>query len=103
MITWGTNPGSGMSVTEAVPQPRGPAAEKALRYMGLRPGQKLLGHPVDVVFIGSCTNSRLEDLRSAASVLRGRKVAKGVSALVVPGSPRGKRAAVRAGPVLVFL
>jgi 3-isopropylmalate/(R)-2-methylmalate dehydratase large subunit len=103
MITWGTNPGSGMPVTEAVPVPREPAAEKALRYMGLRPGQKLLGHPVDVVFIGSCTNSRLEDLRSAASVLRGRRVANGVRALVVPGSQRVKSAAEREGLDRVFL
>ena len=103
MITWGTDPGSGVPVTEAVPAPRGPAAEKALRYMGLRPGQRLLGHPVDVVFIGSCTNSRLEDLRSAASVLRGRKVAKGVRALVVPGSQRVKSAAEREGLDRVFL
>jgi 3-isopropylmalate/(R)-2-methylmalate dehydratase large subunit len=103
MITWGTNPGSGVPVTEVVPVPREPAAEKALRYMGLRPGQKLLGHPVDVVFIGSCTNSRLEDLRSAASVLRGRKVASGVRALVVPGSQRVKSAAEREGLDRVFL
>jgi 3-isopropylmalate/(R)-2-methylmalate dehydratase large subunit len=71
--------------------------------MGLRPGQRLLGHPVDVVFIGSCTNSRLEDLRSAASVLRGRRVAKGVRALVVPGSQRVKSAAEREGLDRVFL
>jgi 3-isopropylmalate/(R)-2-methylmalate dehydratase large subunit len=102
MITWGTNPGTGVPVGDAVPAPRDAAAEKALRYMGLRPGQRLLGHPVDVVFIGSCTNSRLSDLRSAASVLRGRKVAQGVRALVVPGSARVKREAEAEGLDRVF-
>jgi 3-isopropylmalate/(R)-2-methylmalate dehydratase large subunit len=90
-------------VTGAVPQPGGAAAEKALRYMGLRPGQPLLGHKIDVVFVGSCTNGRLSDLRSAASVLRGRKVAPGVRALVVPGSRAVKRAAEAEGLDRVFL
>jgi 3-isopropylmalate/(R)-2-methylmalate dehydratase large subunit len=93
MITYGTNPGMGMPVTGRIPDPADAAdpvqrraREKALAYMGLTPGQPLLGHPVDVVFIGSCTNGRITDLRQAASVLRGRKVAPGVRALVVPGS-----------------
>ncbi len=93
MITWGTNPGMGIPVTEAVPDPvrladpaQRAAAEKALAYMGLRPGAPLLGQPIDVVFIGSCTNGRLSDLRAAASVLGGRKVAPKVRVLVVPGS-----------------
>jgi 3-isopropylmalate/(R)-2-methylmalate dehydratase large subunit len=103
MITWGTDPGTGVPVTGAVPQPGGAAAEKALRYMGLRPGQPLLGHKIDVVFVGSCTNGRLSDLRSAASVLRGRKVAPGVRALVVPGSRAVKRAAEAEGLDRVFL
>src|SRR5256884_8154754 len=71
--------------------------EKALRYMDLRPGQPLLGQKIDVVFIGSCTNSRIEDLRAAASVLRGRKGAKGVRVLVVPGPRRGGSAPVGEG------
>jgi 3-isopropylmalate/(R)-2-methylmalate dehydratase large subunit len=78
------------------------ALEGALRYMGLRPGQRLLGHPIEVVFIGSCTNARLSDLRDAASVLRGRKVAKGVRALVVPGSRQVKRDAEAEGLDRVF-
>ncbi len=103
MITWGTNPGTGVAITGEVPAPREPAAEKALRYMGLAAGQKMLGHKVDVVFIGSCTNSRLSDLRAAAGVLRSRKVAPGVRALIVPGSARVKRAAEAEGLDRVFL
>jgi 3-isopropylmalate/(R)-2-methylmalate dehydratase large subunit len=93
MITYGTNPGMGMPITGRIPDPaeaadpvQRRAREKALAYMGLEPGEPLLGHPVDVVFIGSCTNGRLSDLRQAAGVLRGRHVAPGVRALVVPGS-----------------
>ena len=100
MITYGTNPGMGMpdhrprfptpdDLTDANQKA---ALEKALRYMDLRPGQALLGHPVDVVFIGSCTNGRLADLRAAASVFKGRKVAPGVRVLVVPGSQAGQAA-----------
>ena len=103
MITWGTDPGTGIAVDGVVPAPSGAAAEKALRYMGLEAGQPLLGRPVQVVFIGSCTNSRIEDLRGAASVLRGRKVAEGVRALVVPGSARVKKAAEAEGLDRVFL
>jgi 3-isopropylmalate/(R)-2-methylmalate dehydratase large subunit len=93
MITYGTNPGMGVPVSSRVPDPdslgdaaRRQALTKALHYMDLRPGEPLLGHPVDVVFIGSCTNSRISDLRQAAAVLRGRKVDPGVRVLVVPGS-----------------
>jgi 3-isopropylmalate/(R)-2-methylmalate dehydratase large subunit len=93
-ITFGTNPS--MSAADRA------ALERALRYMGLRPGQRLLGHPVDVVFIGSCTNARIEDLRAAASVLRGRQVARGVRVLVVPGSRQVKRAAEEEGLDRVF-
>ncbi|HKG94515.1 MAG TPA: aconitase family protein, partial [Gemmatimonadaceae bacterium] len=99
MITYGTNPGMGVPVTDRVPDPDElPAGEregarKALRYMGLAPGQPLLGTPVDVVFLGSCTNSRLSDLRAAAGLLRGRRVAPNVRMLVVPGSQAVKRAA----------
>ena len=100
MITWGTNPGMGVPITQPVPDPDRLATRaeresgwQALRYMGLEPGRPLLGTPVDVVFLGSCTNSRLSDLRAAAGVLRGRRVAPGVRMLVVPGSQAVKRAA----------
>ncbi len=106
-VTWGTNPGMVTDVTGRVPDPTSfpdpvdrRAAEQALAYMGLRPGQPIAGHPVDVVFIGSCTNSRIEDLRAAASVMRGRKVAARV--LVVPGSQRVKREAEAEGLDDVF-
>ena len=100
MITYGTNPGSGVSITERVPDPDRlssshdrESVRHALRYMGLSPGQRLIGTPVDVVFVGSCTNSRLSDLRAAATILRGRRVAPGVRMLIVPGSQAVKRAA----------
>ncbi|HUY61469.1 MAG TPA: 3-isopropylmalate dehydratase large subunit [Candidatus Dormibacteraeota bacterium] len=100
MVTYGTNPGMGLPVTARVPDPatvadptRRRALEQALRYMDLPPGAPLLGHPVNVVFIGSCTNSRLSDLRQAASVLRGRHVDPAVRVLVVPGSQAVKRQA----------
>jgi len=103
MITWGTSPGMGVPVRAPVPAPDGDAGrEKALRYMGLEPGKPLLGRPIDVVFIGSCTNSRLSDLREAARVLRGRKVAPGVTVLVVPGSQRIKKDAEAEGLDRVF-
>ena len=93
MITFGTNPGMGLAITGPVPSPdqvadpaRRSALRKALEYMNLTPGQPLLGSPVNVVFIGSCTNGRISDLRLAASVLRGRRVAPTVRLLVVPGS-----------------
>jgi 3-isopropylmalate/(R)-2-methylmalate dehydratase large subunit len=100
MITYGTNPGMGVPITGRLPEPSAvgdqserDALERAFRYMGLTPGQPILGTPVDLVFIGSCTNSRLSDLRAAAAVLRGRRVAEGVRMLVVPGSQAVKRAA----------
>jgi 3-isopropylmalate/(R)-2-methylmalate dehydratase large subunit len=110
MITFGTNPGMGIPITGAVPSPdegnrdaaQRAALTKALRYMGLAPGEQLLGRPVDVVFIGSCTNARLTDMRAAASVMRGHKVAKGVRVLVVPGSKDVKRAAEAEGLDQVF-
>ena len=108
-VTFGTNPSMSAPIRGAVPDPGSAtdaadraALERALRYMGLRPGQPLLGHRIDVVFIGSCTNARIEDLRVAASVLRGRKVARGVRTLVVPGSRQVKRAAEREGLDRVF-
>jgi 3-isopropylmalate/(R)-2-methylmalate dehydratase large subunit len=109
MVTWGTTPGMGIPVTEPVPDParladagQKAAAEKALSYMGLRPGKPLLGQPIDVVFIGSCTNGRLSDLRAAASVLEGRKVAPRVRVLVVPGSQAVKAQAEREGLDAIF-
>jgi 3-isopropylmalate/(R)-2-methylmalate dehydratase large subunit len=108
-ITFGTNPSMSAPIGGAVPDPGSitdaadrAALDRALRYMGLRPGQPLLGHPIDVVFIGSCTNARIEDLRAAASVLRGRKVAPGVRALIVPGSGQVKRVAEAEGLDRVF-
>ena len=109
MITYGTNPGMSMKITDRIPDPDNLsntderlALVKALAYMGLRPGERLLGHPVDVVFLGSCTNGRLSDLRVAANVLKGRKVAPGVRALVVPGSGTVKRQAEVEGLDRVF-
>ena len=108
-ITWGTNPEQVIAVDQAVPAPdsfsdatKRDAAERALAYMGLQPGQKLTDCKVDVVFIGSCTNSRIEDLRAAASVVQGKKVAAGVRALVVPGSGVVKRQAEAEGLAGIF-
>jgi len=97
MITYGTNPGMGIPISSAVPEPENATATKALAYMGLQAKEPLLGHKVDVVFIGSCTNSRLSDLRAAAGVMKGRKVAAGVRVLVVPGSQQIKAAAEAEG------
>ncbi len=109
MITYGTNPGMGMPIDAHVPDPgaesdagRRHALDKALRYMDLRPGESLLGKRVDVVFLGSCTNSRISDLRQAAALLRGRSVAQGVRMLVVPGSQQVKRQAEAEGLDAVF-
>jgi 3-isopropylmalate/(R)-2-methylmalate dehydratase large subunit len=109
MVTYGTNPGMGVPISGCVPDPAGEsepsrrqAQEKALAYMGLQPGRPLVGHPVDVVFIGSCTNGRLSDLRQAAGLLRGRQVASGVRLLVVPGSESVRRQAEAEGLDRVF-
>lgn len=103
MITWGTNPGMAVGIREPVPDPGGDSTRRrALEYMELEPGERLLGRAVDVVFIGSCTNSRLSDLREAARVLRHRHVAEGVRALVVPGSQAVKRQAEAEGLDEVF-
>ncbi len=103
MVTYGTSPGMGVPIGGVVPEPNGDeSAAKALRYMGLRPGQPLRGQPVDVVFIGSCTNSRISDLRLAASVFKGRRVAARVKALVVPGSQAVKRQAEAEGLDRIF-
>jgi 3-isopropylmalate/(R)-2-methylmalate dehydratase large subunit len=103
MITFGTNPGMVTTINGTVPDRPGDAAfEKSLAYMGLHAGERLADKPVQVVFIGSCTNARLSDLEAAARVLRGRKVAKGVRALVVPGSQQIKRQAEELGLARVF-
>jgi 3-isopropylmalate/(R)-2-methylmalate dehydratase large subunit len=101
-VTWGTNPAQSVSIDGFVPEPSGTpaarqAAERALAYMNLRPGTAIRDISVDTVFIGSCTNGRLEDLRAAADVVRGRKVHPGVRALVVPGSARVKAEAEAEG------
>jgi 3-isopropylmalate/(R)-2-methylmalate dehydratase large subunit len=97
MITFGTNPGMVIPIDEHVPQSDDPAFRKALAYMQVEAGKPLLGQPVDVVFIGSCTNGRLSDIRQAARVLRGRRVAERVRLLVVPGSEDVKRQAEAEG------
>jgi len=109
MITYGTNPGMGIPVTAPLPEPAQVAdplqrdsIRKALHYMGLEGGQPLLGHKVNVVFIGSCTNSRISDLRSAASLLKGRKVNPQVRVMVVPGSQQVKRQAEAEGLPEIF-
>jgi 3-isopropylmalate/(R)-2-methylmalate dehydratase large subunit len=109
MITYGTNPGMGLPITGALPDPADLAdareresVTKALHYMDLEGGKPILGHAVNVVFIGSCTNSRISDLRSAASVLKGRKVNPNVRVLVVPGSQHVKRQAEAEGLPEIF-
>src|SRR4051812_10910997 len=109
-VTWGTNPGQGLPLADRVPDPEliadeneRTAAEKALSYMDLVPGTPLREIAVDTVFLGSCTNGRIEDLRAAADVLRGHKVASGVRMLVVPGSMRVRQAAEAEGLHQVFL
>ncbi|MGH8218948.1 MAG: 3-isopropylmalate dehydratase large subunit [Steroidobacteraceae bacterium] len=104
MITYGTNPGMSVAVTGAVPRRSGdPIFDRALAYMGLEAGAALAERPVNVVFVGSCTNSRLTDLRAAAQVLKGRKIARGVRMLVVPGSQQIKAAAEAEGLHRIFI
>ena len=86
MITYGTNPGMGMPVTGRIPEPASPSDRKALDYMGFRPGEPMLGRAVDYVFLGACTNGRIEDFRAFASIVRGRRKAPGLTAWLVPGS-----------------
>ncbi|HEX6933103.1 MAG TPA: 3-isopropylmalate dehydratase large subunit [Streptosporangiaceae bacterium] len=109
VVTWGTNPAQSVSIDGVVPDPASfgtpaqrKAAERALEYMGLTPGTAVRDISVDTVFIGSCTNGRLADLRAAASVIRGRKVSRGVRAIVVPGSARVKAEAEAEGLDEVF-
>ena len=109
MITFGTNPGQGIAISGRIPDPASitdklerDSLTKALQYMDLKAGEPLAGHPVNVVFVGSCTNSRLSDLRAAASILKGRKVSPNVRMLVVPGSQEIKRQAQAEGLDEVF-
>jgi 3-isopropylmalate/(R)-2-methylmalate dehydratase large subunit len=107
-VTWGITPGQGLGIDECVPSlsmldpGERPIAKEAYRYMDLDPGTPIAGVPIDVCFIGSCTNGRLSDLRAAAAVARGRQVAKGVKAFVVPGSEQVARAAEAEGLDQVF-
>jgi 3-isopropylmalate/(R)-2-methylmalate dehydratase large subunit len=101
-ITWGTTPAMTVDIDQEIPQPRDAGEERALKYMGLEPGMRMDDTPVNTVFIGSCTNSRIEDLREAASVVKGRHVAQGVRAMVVPGSEAVKRIAEQEGLDSVF-
>jgi 3-isopropylmalate/(R)-2-methylmalate dehydratase large subunit len=101
-VTWGTSPGMVAPVTGRVPEPADPSAERALEYMALRPGTRIEDVPIDRVFIGSCTNARIEDLRAAAEVAHGYRIHTGVRALVVPGSQSVKREAEREGLDRVF-
>ena len=109
MVTWGTNPGMGFPITSRIPDPDRDAEASqrdslraALDYMDLTPGEPILGRSIDVVFVGSCTNSRISDLREAARMLRGRRVADGVRMMVVPGSSEVKRQAEAEGLAEVF-
>jgi 3-isopropylmalate/(R)-2-methylmalate dehydratase large subunit len=110
MVTYGTNPGMGLSISGRIPDPQNEAdmlkrrtLEKALNYMDLQPGTPILDKPIEVVFIGSCTNSRISDLRMAAKLLEGRRVAEGVRLLVVPGSESVRHQAEAEGLDQVFL
>jgi len=108
-ITYGTNPGMGIPITGKVPIPgtfthpdERALVEKALLYMGLTPGQAISGHPLDAVFIGSCTNGRISDLRQASQIMKGRKIAPGLRVLVVPGSNQVKLQAEAEGLDKIF-
>jgi 3-isopropylmalate/(R)-2-methylmalate dehydratase large subunit len=110
MVTWGTSPQDALPITDVIPDPanapdenRREAWSRSLAYMGLTPGTRLVDVPVDRVFIGSCTNGRIEDLRAAAEIARGRKVAPGVSAMVVPGSGLVKQEAEKEGLDRIFV
>ena len=110
MVTWGTSPEDGISITDIVPNPKDAnntekekSISKALKYMDLNPGTRMTDIKIQKVFIGSCTNGRIEDLRSAASIIKGRKVSKSVQALVVPGSGVVKKIAEEEGIKDIFI
>jgi 3-isopropylmalate/(R)-2-methylmalate dehydratase large subunit len=108
MITYGTNPGMGMAIDDSIPlsDENGNKASssflKSLDYMGFKPGMKLLGHPIDYVFIGSCTNGRIEDFRAFAHIIRGRKKADNITALIVPGSKKVEDQMVAEGLIEIY-
>jgi 3-isopropylmalate/(R)-2-methylmalate dehydratase large subunit len=109
-VTWGTNPEQSVEITEKVPDPsdfsdpaKALAAKKALEYIQLKPGDKINGLPVTYVFIGSCTNGRIEDLREAAKIMKGKQCAKGVRVCIVPGSEKVKAQAIKEGLDKIFL
>jgi 3-isopropylmalate/(R)-2-methylmalate dehydratase large subunit len=108
MITYGTNPGMGMAIDGSIPMSETGNSKasasfiKSLDYMGFKPGMKLLGHPIDYVFIGSCTNGRIEDFRAFAQIIKGRKKAAGVTALIVPGSKKVEQQMVEEGLTEVY-
>jgi len=103
MITYGTNPGMGIALTHSIPEvseieeTSRPSFLKALEYMDFKPGEKLLGKPVDYVFVGSCTNGRIEDLRVFADYVKGKQKAAGVTAWIVPGSKQVEKQAIDEG------
>jgi 3-isopropylmalate/(R)-2-methylmalate dehydratase large subunit len=108
MITYGTNPGMGIKITEKIPdgsqlgKDELPSFHKSLDYMGIEPGSHLLGRPVDYVFVGSCTNGRIEDLREFANFIRGRKKADSVVTWIVPGSKQVEKQAMKEGLVRIL-
>jgi 3-isopropylmalate/(R)-2-methylmalate dehydratase large subunit len=109
MVTFGTNPGMGIPISARIPDPASISdpieksdLTKALKYMDLQPGSQMAGHKIDVVFVGSCTNSRISDLRAAAAVIKGRKVSPNVRMLVVPGSQQVKKQAEAEGLDKIF-
>jgi 3-isopropylmalate/(R)-2-methylmalate dehydratase large subunit len=108
MITYGTNPGMGMAIDGSIPMSETGNSKasasfiKSLDYMGFKPGMKLLGHPIDYVFIGSCTNGRIEDFRAFAQIIKGRIKAAGVTALIVPGSKKVEQQMIEEGLTEVY-
>ena len=103
MVTWGTNPGMSVAISQKIPDGGSEDIKKALEYMGLQGGQMMRGQKIDYVFMGSCTNSRIEDLRIEAAIIKGKKVATGVTAYVVPGSYEVKHRAEAEGLHKIFL
>ena len=103
MVTWGTNPAMSIGVTKKIPEPTNLEEEKALAYMDYQAGEKIIGKPIDYVFIGSCTNGRIEDLRVAANIMRGKKVASGVTVYIVPGSCEVRDRAIQEGLKDIFI
>ncbi len=97
MITYGTNPGMGMALDETIPHSESESFLKSLNYLGFSPGMSLKGHPVDYVFLGSCTNGRIDDLRAFASLVKGKQKAPGITALIVPGSKKVEQQAIEEG------